>query len=193
MNFCKTLALVAVVALAMLGAKATKADGAPGDPSVTIHKCTIGCDLGEFDNSNSESNPLVVTDMEANTNFEYCPAGDEDCTGGIAEVFVEVVPQAGESAAQFDKEKFSCVPGLAATCSTVGPPGVPAVEFVFDGTCIQNCDPNSDGSPVFANFLSAGDIVGVEVAPEPSVLGLLFVGLVSLLAVGVRRREAHLA
>jgi len=189
MNFCKTLAVVAVVALAMLGAEATKADSAPGDPVVSIHKCVSGCDLGDFDDSNSEQNPIVVTDIGATTNFEYCPL--LDCAG-IAEVFVEVVPQEGQTAAQFESEKFSCDPGLASTCSTVSPAGLPAVEFVFDGTCIQNCGPDSDGSPVFANFLSAGDIVGVSV-PEPGALLLLFVGLVSLLAVGVRRREVHVA
>ncbi len=186
MRIYKMLAVGAVAALAMFGAKASKADSAPGDPVVTIHKCTTGCDLGDFDDSNSESNPLIVTDMPADSNFEYCPL--LDCSG-IAEVFVEVVPQEGETAAQFDKEKFSCVPGEASTCSTVGPPGVPAVEFVFDGKCIENCDPDSDGDPVFANFMQAGDIVGVEVAPEPSGIALLFVGLVSLLAFGMRRRE----
>jgi hypothetical protein len=189
MNSCKTLAVLAVVALAMLGAKATKADGAPGDPVVSIHKCVTGCDLGDFDDSNSPSNPIVVTDIGATTNFEYCPL--LDCSG-IAEVFVEVVPQEGETAAQFDNEKFSCDPGLAATCSTVGPPAVPAVEFVFDGMCIQNCSPTSDGSPVFADFLTPGEIVGVQV-PEPSGLQLLFVGLVALLALGVRRREVQVS
>jgi hypothetical protein len=186
------MAVVAVAALAMVGASVAKADGAPGDPVVTIHKCTSGCDLGSFDNSNSSSNPLVVTDAGATTNFEYCPPSDSDCSSGIGEVFVEVVPQEGESAAQFDSEKFSCVAGIAATCSTVGPPGVPAVEFVFDGTCVSNCGPDSEGPPVFADFLSAGDIVGVEV-PEPSGMALLFVGLVSLLAFGVRRREARIS
>lgn len=187
MSFCRTLAVVAVVALTMLGAKATKADSAPGDPVVTIHKCTTGCDLGDFDDTNSQSNPIIVTDAGATSNFEYCPL--LDCAG-IAQVFVEVVPQEGESAGQFESETFSCDPGLAATCLTVSPTVLPAVEFVFDGTCIQNCSPNSDGAPVFADFLSAGDIVGVQV-PEPSGLELLFVGLVALLAVGVRRREAH--
>jgi len=194
MNFCKTLAVVAVVALAMLGAEATKADSAPGDPVVSIHKCVSGCDLGSFDNSNSQSDPLIVTDAGATTNFVYCPldVADSDCSSGIGEIFVEVVPKEGESTAEFNAEKFSCISGIAATCSTVGVTEIPAVEFVFDGTCIQNCGPDSDGSPVFANFLSAGDIVGVSV-PEPGALVLLFVGLVSLLAVGVRRREVHVA
>jgi hypothetical protein len=190
MRFCRMLAVAAIAVLATVGANVAKADGAPGDPVVSIHKCTTGCDLGSFDNSNSESNPLIVTDLGATTNFVYCPTDitDSDCTGGIAEVYVEVVPQEGESAAQFNSEKFSCVAGLAATCSTVGPMEIPAVEFVFDGTCIQNCAPDSDAPPVYANFLSAGDIVGVSV-PEPNGIALLLVGLVALLAFGVRRRE----
>ena len=189
MTFCKLVAVAALVAVLMVGAGTARADSAPGDPVISIHKCTTGCDLGSFDNSNSQSNPLIVTDAPATTNFEYCPL--LDCAG-IAEIFVEVIPREGESAAQFNSEKFSCLAGLAASCSTVGPMEIPAVEFVFDGMCVSNCGPDSSGSPVFANFLSPGEIVGVQV-PEPSGMVLLFVGFVSLFAFGVRRREARIS
>jgi hypothetical protein len=68
MRFCRTLAIVAVVALAMVGAKVAKGDGAP-DPKVhivaptdpVIEPCSqfAGQDITCF-TMNSVSDPLVV-------------------------------------------------------------------------------------------------------------------------------------
>jgi hypothetical protein len=184
MRFFKFLALGTLIVGAFGWSSVAKADNAPGDPVVSIRKCVTGCDLGTFDDGNSQQNPIIVADGSGVSNFEYCP--ELNCSG-IAEVFLEVVTAQGESNAQFNKEKFSCIPGEAATCSTVSPTVLPAVEFVFDGPCIQNCDPNSS-DPVFAAFLTPGEIVGVSV-PEPNGLALLFVGLVSLIGLGLKRKD----
>jgi hypothetical protein len=188
MRFFKFLALGTLVIAAMGWSSVAKADSAPGDPVVTIHKCIAGCDLGDFDATNSQQNPIIVADGSGESNFEYCP--ELNCSG-IAEVFVEVVLAQGESPAQFEAEKFSCAPGGAATCSSVSPTVLPAVEFVFDGPCVQNCSPESS-NPVFAAFLSPGDIVSVDV-PEPNGTLLLFVGLISLVGLGLKRKESTLS
>jgi hypothetical protein len=184
MRFSKFLALGTLVVAAMGWASVAKADSAPGDPVVTIRKCVAGCDLGNFNATNSDQNPIVVADGSGVSNFEYCEEGG---CGGLGEVFLEVVPAAGESLAQFENEFFTCVPGQAATCFTVSaaPAGlnIPAVEFAFVGQVV-------DGQVV--PFLNPGDIVGVSV-PEPNGMLLLLVGLVSLVGFGLKRKESNLA
>jgi hypothetical protein len=188
MRFFKVLALGTLVFAAMGWSSIAKADSVPGDPNVTIRKCVAGCDLGSFDGTNSDTNPIVVADGSGVSNFEFCPvATAPGCSSGLAEVFLEVVLGPGETAPQFESEFFNCVPGLAATCSTVfavdSTQNTPAVEFAFFGPVV-----NGQVTP----FLTPGEIIGVSV-PEPNGMLLLFVGLVSLVGFGLKRKESNLA
>jgi hypothetical protein len=179
MSMCRLSTWLILMGLAVgVSSTVARADDVPNDPTVTIHRCNAPCDLGSF-SSTSQSDPLVVTDADTTSNFVYTG------TNPIGIMYVEIVPQEGESDAFFESEDFSCVPGLAASCFSSSPAGpLPAVEFKFEGPVV-------DG--VIQSFLNPGDIVGVVVAPEPGTMLLLLSGLVSLFAFGLRRRSVSVA
>jgi hypothetical protein len=182
MRICRLSMWLILMGLAVgVSSAVARADSLPNDPTVTIHKCNAGgvCDLGSF-SSTSQADPLVVTDEDTTSNFEYTG------TNPVGVLYVEIVPKSEESDAFFESEDFVCVPGLAAACFSVSPAGpLPAVEFRFVGAVV-------DG--VIQPFLNQGDIVGVVVdSPEPGTMFLLLAGLVSLFAFGPRRRSASVA
>jgi hypothetical protein len=167
--------------VAGMSAAVAKADGAPDDPDVTIHKCAVGtvCDLGSFTGT-SDQDPIIVTDADTTTNFEYVG------TNPVGIVYVQIVPASESDDSYFENdETFGCEPGLAKTCNPVSPAGpLPAVEFVFVGDVV-------DG--VVQPFLNPGDILSVDVTPEPGTVLLLLAGLISVFAVSFKRTSAGVA
>jgi hypothetical protein len=185
--------LVAALAFAVPVAKADGVD----DPNITI-----GSGHGSIPTTagGSDLDPIQTTDENGGVVFCYGTLNDEGtCVAttdlpALSAVYVEVTAYAGESAAFFQNEVWTCTPGLGATgCGTApvcnsaqeGEMGCPdpsqsAFEFVFFAT-------DGSGNPV--NFFQPGEELTVY-TPEPAALPLLLVGIGALVAFGLRRRQA---
>lgn len=183
------LAVGLLVIFAAAMSAVAKADGAPPDPVVTIGTTSKTCSgpLCDPTDGDSDTNPVVIMDDSGETDLIYSgPA--------VSQFFVEIIPYTGEALSTFEDEGFSCSAGAgAATCGpaavcTQGQPDAspqcpmsgPAQEFVFDG-------PVNPTTGALEPFIFTGEEIAVY-TPEPSVGGLLLVGLAALVCFGFRRR-----
>jgi archaellin len=176
--------LLLTLTLALFAAPAW-GDGAP-DPTIYVQP---GHGSTPTDAGASASDPIFVTDNSITDwlldSSAYANNTSTDDTN-TNELFVEVIPGAGESEATFLAEVFNCVTdpptttacGFVAAQGTNGEGGIvyPAVEAVFEGPFYQ------------------GEDITISVTPEPGTALLLFVGVAVFLAYyGLRKRQAILA
>jgi hypothetical protein len=208
MRFCRTLAIVAVVALAMVGAKVAKADGAP-DPKVhivaptdpVIEPCSqfAGQDITCF-TMNSVSDPLVVAGptlaelqgpgYDFLTNFIYEP-NDPACTPSgcpasdtLWDLWIAITPTIP-------------VPLATYTCDLGTPPGgqtpafnvcPAAVGVEPDGTELMELQCNTQIGA--CTGLLPGEEGSAEIAPEPGEMAMLGLGIALVGFCGWKRRQA---
>jgi hypothetical protein len=200
MRFCKMLAIVAVVALAMVGARSAKADSGP-DPRVkivvptdpVIEPCSDVPEGVTCFTMNDESHPVTVqgptlAQLESPgydliTDFIYEPT---NCTGGVCpssdtlfDLWIAITPT---------------IEGAAYTC-TLGPTaGTPAFNVCPVAVGISSglellelgCDPTVSA----CTGMIAGEEGSAEVAPEPGELAMLAVGIALVGFCGWKRRQA---
>jgi hypothetical protein len=201
MRFCKTLAIVAVVALAMVGAKVAKADGAvdpkvkliiPNDP--TIEPCSQVPEGITCFTSNSFSNPVDVagpTMAQLNgtfdliTNFIYEPT---DCVGNVCpqsdtllDLWIAITPT---------------INNAMYTCSLATPPNgqtpafntCPVAFGIVDG--VQEIEMECDPTPTSpCTGMLPGEAGSAEISPEPGELAMLGLGIALVGFCGWKRRQ----
>jgi hypothetical protein len=203
MRFCKTLAIVAIAALAMVGTKSAKADGSdpkvkivvPTDP--TIEPCSEVPEGVSCFTSNSESNPVTVTGptlaqlespegADIMTDFIYEPT---DCVGGVCpssdtlqSLWIAITPT---------------LAGAAYNCELGGTGGetpafnqCPAMEGVSSGglLLLELACVSTQSNP--CSGMLPGEEGSAEVTPEPGELALLGVGIAFVGLCGWKRRQA---
>jgi hypothetical protein len=211
MTFCKTLAIVAVVGLAMVGAKSAKADGsdpkvhivAPTDP--VIEPCSnVPAGITCF-TSNSEANPLDVTgptltqlqdgNYDFLTNFIYEP-NDPACTSSgcpasdtLFSLWIAIVPTISAPAASYTCDIGPSPDGETPAFQNPCPTAV-AVNLA-NGTELMEltCDPTS-GS---CTGLLPGEEGAAVISPEPGELAMLGLGLALVGFCGLKRRQSNQA
>jgi len=205
MRFCKTLAIVAVVALAMVGGKTAKADGVdprvtivvPTDP--TIEPCTSAAPGVYCFTTNSESQPVPVVGptlaqlespgYDLITDFLYEPPDPQNCVDGVcpaddtlSDLWIAITPT---------------ITGASYTCNLGVPPGgaepafnkCPAAVGISDGgleLLELECDPTISA----CTGLLPGEAGSAEIAPEPSELAMLAMGIALVGFCGWKRRQA---
>jgi hypothetical protein len=206
MRFCKTLAIVALAALAMVGAKSAKADSSP-DPRVTIVVPTDpvieACgDVPEgvtCFTMNDESHPVTVqgptlaqlespgydliTDFiyepdDSNCNPTSCPNPGADT---LPDLWIAITPT---------------IEGAAYTCALGTPPGgqTPAFnvcpEAVGTSGGLELLELGCDPTVSACTGMLAGEEGSAEVAPEPGELAMLAMGIALVGFFGWKRRRA---
>jgi hypothetical protein len=204
MRFCKTLAVVAVVGLAMLGPKVAKADSSldpkvklviPTDP--TIEPCSAFADTDiECFTSNSEDSPVIVQGptlaqlespgYDLTTDFIYEGSTVLD-TLWIA--FSPTIPGADytcelEPGADGQEQAFNTCPSGVGITSGDGtaPAGLEVIEM--------SCVPPPPGTVGTAcTGLLPGEAGSAEVAPEPGELVMLALGIALVGFCGWKRRQ----
>jgi hypothetical protein len=209
MRFCKTLAIVAVVALAMVGATSAKADGIdpkvklviPTDP--TLEPCSSVPEGVECFATNDESNPVAITGptlaqlespgYDITTDFMYepedaiCNATTGVCPNPAADalmdLWIAITPTV--SGASYD-----CDLGLVAAGTTPAFNVCPKSEGVSGSGLLLlelECDPTPT-SP--CTGMLPGEAGSAEVAPEPGEMVMLGVGIGLVGFLGWKRRQA---
>jgi len=201
MRFCKTLAIVAVVALAMVGAKSAKADSGP-DPKVkivvptdpVIEPCTEVPEGVTCFTSNDEGNPVTVQGptlaqiespgFDIITDFMYEPT---DCVDGVCPtsdilqtLWIAITPT---------------VPGASYNCDLGIPVGTPAFNqcpaaegisgnglLLLELACVPTANSPCTG-------MLPGEEGSAEVAPEPGELAMLAMGIALVGFCGWKRRR----
>jgi|ERR1700722_53002 hypothetical protein len=168
---------ILVAASVVISAPQAKADGV-ADPNITI-----GSGHGSIPTTSggSQQDPIIITDRSSAT-FCYgveidgvCSQNQSDPLPALSAFYVEVIPYAGESTSFFQSEGFTCTPGDGATtCESASPTQLPAIEFVF----------LADSA-----FITGGSDVAVY-APEPAPLVMLLIGMGTLIAFGLKRRQS---
>lgn len=173
------ITLVALVALLGFSASIAKADGLADDP--TVHMDQVGEGPGDPTCAevpdatclttgglgSSASDPLVVTNLNTLNLF----VASTDNTSDIGVLFVEIDPVILPGV-------YTCESNLLPDCGPYAPPAdefAQEFEFCSDSAC--------DG----VGGIAPGTEFSVVVAPEPSALILLAMGLFSLLALKYRR------
>jgi hypothetical protein len=209
MRFCKTLAIVAVVALAMFGAKSAKADGLdpkvklviPTDP--TIEPCSSAPEGDVCFATNDESNPVPIVgptvaqlesglfdittdfiyepdDANCNANTGVCPNPAADALMDLWIAITPTVPGAS----------YDCDLGTVAAGVTPAFNVCPKSEGVSGSGLLLlelECDP-TPSSP--CTGMLPGEAGSAEVTPEPGDLALLGVGIALVGFFGWKRRQA---
>ena len=209
MRFCKTLAIVAVVALAMVGATSAKADGVdpkvklviPTDP--VLEPCSSVPEGVECFATNDEGNPVTITGptleqlaspgYDLTTDFVYepedsiCNATTQVCPNPAADALMDLwiaitptVPGAS----------YNCDLGAVAAGDTPAFNTCPKSEGISDSGLLLlelECDPTPT-SP--CTGMLPGQAGSAEVAPEPGELALLGVGIAMIGFFGWKRRQA---
>jgi hypothetical protein len=207
MRFCKTLAIVAVVALTMFGAKGIKADGAPPDP---LSKITVPIDpnlepCAEVAaptvcfSENDINNPVDIAGPTAAqiasdplfdivTNFVYEPCtGDTvstcDQNAVLPQLFLAIVPTVSNTI-------YTCAIGTPTdgletafnTCSLVGFTSQPDPPYeLLELTCNPSVGP--------CTGMLAGEMGSAELMPEPGELSLLAIGVALVGICSWKRRK----
>jgi hypothetical protein len=201
MRFCKTLVIVAAVALAMVGANVAKADGAvdprvkliiPTDP--TIEPCSQVQEGVECFTSNSFQNPVAVAGptlaqlngtFDLLTNFIYEPT---DCVGDVCpasdtlqDLWIAITPT---------------IQNAIYTCSLGSAPGLTAAFNVcpaavgINGNGLELIELECNTQVSACTGLLPGEEGSAEIAPEPGELSLLGIGLGLVGFCGWKRRQA---
>jgi hypothetical protein len=199
MKYSRLLVMLALLGVVAMSSAVAKADGVPPDPHFIVNQCTQGangCDVlaitpdptvtgqgditesfAEFQNVlqnyvNDGTTPftsLVVTidgtiagsDWQCFSDiFEECSVAQEDPGGTATEVIT------------FDDDDPSGGPIAS---------GPNAGEFV--------CENNGAAQGICPGFIAPGEVVSTLIAPEPSSMLLLTVGLVPVLGLGRKRRK----
>lgn len=203
MRLCKTLAIVAVVALAMVGANLAKADGldprvkivVPTDP--TIEPCNAVPEGVECFTANSEADPVAVAGptlaqlngggtFDLVTNFIYEPT---NCTGDVCpssdtlfDLWIAITPT---------------IPGAAYSCALGAVPGGLTPAF---NTCPAAVGISSDGLELLelecdstpnspCTGMLAGEQGSAEITPEPGEFAMLGLGIALVGFCGWKRRQ----
>jgi hypothetical protein len=175
MKFVKMLCMVALVA--MMSAVAVKADSAPGDPVLSVHKpgdptCPPTGNYTCF-SANSGSDPLFVAALNTPTEFVW------DGSGMLEELFVDFLK--GPVGTLYSCSSLGIF--ISAPCTPFASPDVNGQEtlgFVFFGS------PTDGLPPCDANGNCSGIIATLE-APEPNSM-LLLVSM-GLPAIGFARKR----
>jgi hypothetical protein len=173
--------LLPTLALAMFTASAW-GDGVP-DPTVRVQQ---GNGSTPTDAGASAADPIFVTDQSI-TNWLLDSSAYENNTAtndtNSNELFVEVIPAEGESAATFLSEVFNCAtdPPTTTSCGFVAAQGISGESLVYPAVEVE-----------FSGPFYYGEDITISV-PEPRTALLLFVGLVLLVAFGLKKRQAILA
>jgi hypothetical protein len=201
MRFCRTLAIVAVVALAMVGASVAKADGAvdpkvkliiPTDP--TIEPCSAVPEGVECFTSNSFDNPVAVAGptlaqlngtFDLLTNFIYEPT---DCVGDVCpssdtllDLWIAITPT---------------VQNAIYTCSLSAAPGLTAAFNVcpaavgINGNGLELIELECDTDVSACTGLLPGEAGSAEITPEPGEFAMLGLGIALVGFCGWKRRQA---
>jgi hypothetical protein len=201
MRFCKTLAIVAVVALAMVAASVAKADGAvdpkvkliiPTDP--TIEPCSQVPEGVSCFTSNSFQNPVTVagpTQAQLNgtfdlvTNFIYEPT---DCVGGVCpssdtllDLWIAITPT-------IQNAMYTCTLGSAAGETAAFNVCPAAVGINSDGLELLELECNPTLSA--CTGMLPGEEGSAEIAPEPGEFAMLGLGIALVGFCGWKRRQA---
>ncbi len=205
MKCLNLLAVVAVAALAMVGTKSAKADGAdphvkiivPTDP--VIEPCSDFVETNiECFTSNSESNPVAVagpTESQVNgggtfdlvTNFIYEPT---DCVGNVCPtsdilqtLWIAITPT-------IPGGSYNC--GLGPVPAGVTPAFnvCPLSEGVSEGNLLllELACVSTDSNP--CTGMLPGQEGSAEITPEPGELALLAVGIALVGFCGWKRQRA---
>lgn len=205
MRFCKSLVIVAAVALAMVGANVAKADGAvdprvkliiPTDP--TIEPCSEVPEGISCFTSNSFQNPVAVAGptlaqvsgggtFDLLTNFIYEPT---DCVGDVCpssdtllDLWIAITPT---------------IQNAIYTCSLGAVPGglTPAFNTCPAAVGINSnglelleleCDPTPTSS---CTGMLPGEEGSAEITPEPGEFAMLGLGIALVGFCGWKRRQA---
>jgi hypothetical protein len=204
MRFCKTLAILAVAALAMVGTKSAKADASdpkvkivvPTDP--TIEPCSDVPEGVACFTSNSFSNPVAVTGptisqldsaggFDLVTSFIYEPT---DCVDGVCpssdtllDLWIAITPT-------LQNAIYTCTLGAVPGGLTPAFNTCPAAVGISSGgleLLELECDPNPN-SP--CTGLLPGEEGSAEVTPEPGELALLGLGVALVGFCAWKRRQA---
>jgi len=205
MRFCKTLAIAAVVALAMIGAGVAKADGVvdpkvkltiPTDP--TVEPCSQVPEGISCFTSNSFSNPVAVvgptlaqldsaSGFDLVTNFIYEPT---DCVNGVcpssdtlSDLWIAITPT---------------LQNAIYTCSLGTPPGGLTAAFNtcpaavgINGNGLELIELECDPTPTSpCTGLLPGEEGTAEVTPEPGEFAMLGLGIALVGFCGWKRRQA---
>jgi hypothetical protein len=202
MRFCKTLVIVAAVALAMVGASVAKADGAvdpkvkliiPNDP--TIEPCSQVPEGITCFTSNSFQNPVAVAaptlaqlngTFDIVTNFIYEPT---DCIGDVCptsdtllDLWIAITPT-------IQNAIYTCGLGTPPDGQTPAFNTCPAaVGINSNGIELLEleCDP-SPNSP--CTGLLPGEAGSAEISPEPGEFAMLGLGIALVGFAGWKRRQ----
>src|SRR6202167_2936670 len=203
MRFCRTLAIAAVVALAMIGAGVAKADGVvdpkvkltiPTDP--TVEPCSQVPEGISCFTSNSFSNPVAVvgptlaqldsaSGFDLVTNFIYEPT---DCVNGVcpssdtlSDLWIAITPT---------------IQNAIYTCTLGSSPG----ETAAFNVCPAAVGINSSGlellelacNPAISacTGMLPGEEGSAEIAPEPGEFAMLGLGIALVGFCGWKRRQA---
>jgi hypothetical protein len=210
MRFCKTLAIVAVVALAMVGTNVAKADGAP-DPKVkivvptdpVIEACSdVPAGVTCF-TSNSDTNPVVIAGptlaelqspgYDFITNFIYEPddsiCNPTSCPDPAADalmtLWIEISPTIP-------------IPLATYSCDLGTPPAGETPAFNVCPLEAGVAEPSGNQELELACVPTAGLCTGMlpgeegsaEIAPEPGELAMLAMGIALVGFCGWKRRKA---
>lgn len=201
MRFCKTLVIVAAVALAMVGANVAKADGAvdprvkliiPTDP--TIEPCSQVQEGVECFTANSFENPVAVTGptlaqlsgpFDLLTNFIYEPT---DCVGDVCpasdtlqDLWIAITPT-------IQNAIYTCSLGSAAGLTAAFNVCPAAVGINGNGLELIELECNTQVSA--CTGLLPGEEGSAEITPEPGELALLGIGIGLVGFCGWKRRQA---
>jgi hypothetical protein len=207
MRFCKTLAIVAVAALAMVGARVAKADsGGAVDPRVkivvptdpTIEPCSEVPEGVSCFTSNSFSNPVAVTGptleqldsaggFDLVTNFIYEPT---DCVNSVCpssdtllDLWIAITPT-------LQNAIYTCALGAVPGGETPAFNTCPAAVGI-NGNGLEllelECDP-TPSSP--CTGMLPGEEGSAEVTPEPGEFAMLGLGIALVGFCGWKRRQA---
>ena len=202
MRFCKTLVIVAAVALAMVGASVAKADGAvdprvkivvPTDP--TIEPCSQVPEGITCFTSNSFQNPVAVAGptlaqlngtFDLLTNFIYEPT---DCVNDVCpssdtlmDLWIAITPTVQNAI-------YTCTLGASPggltpafnTCPAavgINSSGLELIEL--------ECDPDKSA----CTGMLPGEEGSAEIAPEPGEFAMLGLGIALVGFCGWKRRQA---
>jgi hypothetical protein len=203
MRFCKTLAIVAVVALAMVGTNVAKADGVDPHAKITVptdpvlESCSDVPEGVECFTQNSEAMPVAVTGptlaqldsaggYDLVTNFIYEPT---NCTGDVCpssdtlfDLWIAITPT-------IQNAGYSCTLGTPPGGLTPAFNVCPEEVAISDGLQLLEleCDPTPT-SP--CTGMLPGEEGSAEVTPEPGELALLGVGIALVGFCGWKRRQA---